>query len=163
MRYVPERRYYWETPTGGAPLARRWEYGGDVLDVEGTLTVTERFTRKMMRGILKVDAYESRTVLQRTAMTAVRRYEQARALAASGAPVRSVTLIAVADSGLTVKTISDGPSPLTDASIVTATIDDAGRRVEAITVLGRTMFLRPGASLPVVDHPDDPIPMWAGR
>ncbi|MBB4134063.1 hypothetical protein [Gordonia humi] len=160
---MPEHRYYWETPTEGGWVPKQWEYGADSLDVEGVSTFSERFTRKMMRGMLKADAHESRTVSRRTAMTAVRRYEQARALAASGAPLRPAILIAVADTGLTVKTMSDGPSPLNDASVVIVTFDDVGGRFEAITVLGRTTFLDPARPLLVVDRPDDPIPMWAGR
>ncbi|MBM7368659.1 hypothetical protein [Gordonia hydrophobica] len=169
MRYLPEHRYYWRTPTEGGSLAKQWEFGRAELDTEGELTRYERFTRGILSGMLKPSAHDARTVLERTAMTAARRHEQARALVAGGVPVRESTVVDIVDSGLTLETIGDASrsatprAPLADASIVTVRIVDGGRTVDAVTVVPRTVVVDRARPFYVVDHPDDPIPMWAGR
>ncbi len=94
-------------------------------------------------------------------MTAVRRHEQAHALGLSTNRARTVAVAAVRDTGISV----DSRSPtqvLADASVVTVTIEVDGGRWDAVTLVPRTVAIAPAQGFRIVDHPDDPIPLWVG-
>ncbi|MGV0742452.1 hypothetical protein [Mycolicibacterium sp. XJ870] len=163
-RYVSGGKYYWKTPGEGAWLPKEWAYTPNELDAVSTFTTTERSSRWFMRTLLRADTFAERVARERLAMTAVRRYEQAYALNLVGAPTRTAAVVAVQDSGVSVDARSSpGAHVIADASVVTVQIDIDGDRWDAVTLLPRTAVITPAQAFRVVDHPDDPIPIWAGR
>lgn len=163
-RYVSGGKYYWKTPGEGAWLPREWAYTPEELDAVSILTTKERMSRAFLRTLLRADAFAERVTRERLAMTAVRRHEQAAALSRAGGRTRTAAVVAVEDSGISVDARSSPTARvITDASVVTVRIDIDGDRWDAVTLLRRTVVITPAQELRVVDHPDDPIPLWAGR
>ncbi|AKS34641.1 hypothetical protein [Mycolicibacterium goodii] len=159
-RYVSGGKYYWKAPGEGAWLPREWTYTPSGLDVASALTTTERMSRWFMRTLLRADAFAQRVDRERLAMTAVRRHEQASILA--GRRTRTAVVVAVEDTGISVDSRSPAAAALTDAAVVVATLEIDGDRMAAVTLVPRTAVIEPARQIQVLDHPDDPIPLWAG-
>ncbi|MFN3007487.1 hypothetical protein [Mycolicibacterium wolinskyi] len=163
-RYASSGRYYWKTPGEGAWLPREWSYTPDEFDSVSVLTTTERMSRWFMRTLLRADAFAERVARERLAMTAVRRHEQAHALSRAGSRTRNATVVTVHDSGIAVDARSSPTAQaIADAAVVTVGIEIDGTRRDAVTLLPRTVAIAPAQEFLVVDHPDDPIPLWVGR
>ncbi|MDV3124957.1 hypothetical protein M1247_08540 [Mycobacterium sp. 21AC1] len=163
-RYVSAGKYYWKTPGEGAWLPSEWAYTPNEIDVASTLTTTERMSRWLMKTLLRADAVAERVDRERLAMTAVRRHEQAYALGLAGNRTRTAAVVAVRDCGVSVDAHSSpSAQAIADASVVTVEIEIDGCRWDAVTLLPRTAVVVPAQEVHVFRHPDDPIPLWAGR
>ncbi|QZH58891.1 hypothetical protein K1X22_21965 [Mycolicibacterium farcinogenes] len=160
--HVSTGKYYWKTPREGGWLPREWAYTPEELDAVSALTATERMSRWVMRTLLRADAFAARAACERLAMTAVRRHEQADALSFAGNCTRTATVVSVEDTGISVDGGSS-PQMLADAAVIVVTIEIDGGRSDAVTLVPRTTAIAPAQDFRIVDHPDDPIPLWVGR